>query len=92
MLQKNYLKKLILEKLKIEEGKKIFIWTDFFEYVNAKILTNLNYIYLKYLEAKPSKKKNNKKNNNKSIYKSKYSNINNSNNSSHKENNNSNKD
>ena len=43
----------ILEKLKIEEGKKIFIWTYFFEYVNAKILTNLNYVYLKQIEAKP---------------------------------------
>ncbi len=42
--------------------KKIYlIGPNFFEYVNAKILTNLNYVYLKYLEAKPRKNKNNKK-------------------------------
>ena len=57
----------ILEKLKINEEENIFIWIEFFEYVNAKILTNLNYVYLNYLAAHPSKNKKNKNNNTKKL-------------------------
>ena len=67
----------ILEKLKINEEKNIFIWTEFFEYVNAKILTNLNYVYLNYLAAHPSKNKKNKNINTKKLNMSKNPNNNN---------------